>query len=101
MTDISDGLLWRVEMALTVIIPFVIAMFVTDLGIVFSIIGSIGATGVTFILPGMFWLKASEKTEYWYEPTRLGAWFLLIFGFLVGGFGLGTTMSEAIQGGKV
>ena len=60
-------------------ISFIIAMVVTDLGIILSIVGATGSTTMSYILPGYFYFQMfkNDDKRFW---TKYGALGLLVLG---------------------
>ena len=69
------------------VISFIIAMVVTDLGIILSIVGATGSTTMSYILPGYFYFQMfkTDDKKYW---IKYGALALLILGSCVIPFSL-------------
>eukprot|EP01134_Creolimax_fragrantissima_P005102 CFRG5102T1 len=73
---------WTVTVVVLAV-TYGLAMIVTDLGFVFSLIGATASTMIAFVLPGTFFVKQyqndprktlADKAYYW------SAWFFIIFG---------------------
>ncbi|XP_035866629.1 probable sodium-coupled neutral amino acid transporter 6 isoform X4 [Phyllostomus discolor] len=74
-----------ITLALNIIIVLC-AVYVPDIRNVFGVIGSSTSTCLTFVFPGLFYLKLSR--EDFLSWKKLGAFVLLILGVLVGNFSL-------------
>ena len=71
-----------VETILPVGAALVVAIFVTDVGIVFSFIGSVTATYISFIMPGYIFLQSPSLKDR--SPLDVAAgWAIVAFGILV------------------
>lgn len=64
-----------------IVVSYVIAFFVSELGLVLSFVGSTGSTTICYILPGIFYLKMTEK-EPWHF-YRIAAAVLVVSGLIV------------------
>ncbi len=60
---------------------FIVALFVTDLGIIFSFVGATGATMISFILPGAAYYSMHERQGPAWK--RYGAIALVIMGCII------------------
>ena len=60
---------------------FALAMALTDLGVILSVVGATGSTTISYILPGLFYFKVFE--EQGWSPLRTYAAFLCGFGCFV------------------
>jgi len=60
---------------------FLVAFFLSDLSIVFSIIGATGSTMLCYILPGIFYLSL-QWGKGW-KLKKIGALVLVIAGFMI------------------
>jgi len=60
---------------------FLVAFFLSDLSIVFSIIGATGSTMLCYILPGLFYFTLQWNKSW--KLKKIGALALVILGFLV------------------
>jgi sodium-coupled neutral amino acid transporter 7/8 len=66
----SMSMTWRgAEAILWVIITMVVALHVTDLGVVFGLIGAIGGSLVIFFIPSYLWYTVGPNRGHW---THLG-----------------------------
>ncbi|KAF6132947.1 solute carrier family 38 member 6 [Phyllostomus discolor] len=74
-----------ITLALNIIIVLC-AVYVPDIRNVFGVIGSSTSTCLTFVFPGLFYLKLSR--EDFLSWKKLGAFVLFILGVLVGNFSL-------------
>jgi len=63
------------------LLTYVIAFFVSELGIVFSIVGATGSVTICYILPGTFYVKLNWERN-WY-PTKVFAMVLVCGGILL------------------
>ncbi|GKT36198.1 hypothetical protein ADUPG1_009208 [Aduncisulcus paluster] len=70
-----------------------VAMLVDDLGILFSIVGSLFGTAVVFVFPGFF-LVAIERRR-WVQVIGI---ILIVFGIVCGLLGFISTISDIING---
>lgn len=72
----------RVFNAITVcflLLSFTIAMVVDDLGVVLAVVGATGSTLVSYILPGLIYLKLQPDLD----PSKIMAYLQLIVGCLI------------------
>ena len=71
----------------TLLSCFIVALFVTNLGVLFELIGSISAVSLAYILPPLCFL--SLEGGRWYSPKKLLALAVLGFGLfcMIGGTG--------------
>jgi len=68
-----DSTLFFYSLTLTLcLITFVTAFFVSDLGIVFGIVGATGSVTICYILPGAFYVKIKEN-EPWHFKKIMAA----------------------------
>ncbi|XP_024423394.1 solute carrier family 38 member 6 isoform X1 [Desmodus rotundus] len=74
-----------ITLALNIIIVLC-AIYVPDISNVFGVVGSSTSMCLTFVFPGLFYLKLSR--EDFLSWKKLGAFVLLILGVLVGNFSL-------------
>jgi amino acid permease len=64
-----------------VVASYLVAITISQLDLVLSFVGSTGSTTISFILPGLFYLKLF-KQDGW-DWKRCIALFLIIYGFMV------------------
>jgi amino acid permease len=62
---------------------YLISISVSQLDLVLSFVGSTGSTAISFILPGIFYLKISSQTQTQSKWTTILAKYLVVYGFLV------------------
>mmetsp|Transcript_13228 Transcript_13228/g.26989 ORF Transcript_13228/g.26989 Transcript_13228/m.26989 type:complete len:475 (+) Transcript_13228:419-1843(+) len=60
---------------------FLLAMAVDDLGIMLALVGATGSTAVSYILPGIIYLKLFEDDSW--TATRIAAGIQLVCGFVI------------------
>ena len=75
---------WHIHLLLTAALcgaAFVIAFFVSDLGVVLSVVGATGSTLISYILPGLFY-NVLHRDEGW-SVERVGAAVLCGWGMIV------------------
>ncbi|KAI3632969.1 hypothetical protein MIR68_009044 [Amoeboaphelidium protococcarum] len=63
------------------LLSYIIAFFVSDLSLVLGYVGATGSTTICYILPSLFYLKATEGKSW--TMTRVFAMILLITGCIV------------------
>eukprot|EP01128_Nolandella_sp_AFSM9_P004258 TRINITY_DN1881_c0_g1_i1.p1 TRINITY_DN1881_c0_g1~~TRINITY_DN1881_c0_g1_i1.p1 ORF type:complete len:550 (+),score=85.01 TRINITY_DN1881_c0_g1_i1:116-1651(+) len=71
---------WGITIFL-VVVTFSISMVVTDLGLVFSLVGATGSTTIAYILPGLFYVRVNKGSP-WY-PKKIMAAALSIIGIVL------------------
>jgi len=78
-------------------LAMVLAMFVPDIQVVFSLLGSTTSAFVCYIVPAMFVLKV--EPEPWYHRKQLPAFCLMVGGIITGIVCTGVIIYEKIDGG--
>jgi amino acid permease len=68
--------------ALITMCSFAVAMVVKDLGIILAVVGATGSTTMSYILPGIIYLKLHQDVEKW-TPKHYGAAALLGAGCVI------------------
>lgn len=68
------------------LVSFVIALSVTQLEIILAFVGSTGSTAISFILPGLFFIKLHSNTSVSWRgsgATKALAYFLFAYGCII------------------
>lgn len=79
----KDGEVVRIlEMIFVVGSSYCVALFVEDLGIVFAIVGATASPSLSYILPGIFYMKLKRST-FSEDRMRVSSLFLIIWGVFI------------------
>ena len=77
-SDISDTLFYLITVAF-LLLSFMVAMIVDDLGVVLAMVGATGSTLVSYILPGLIYLKIHPAMD----ASKVGAYIQLSLGCFI------------------
>ncbi|KAJ2629740.1 hypothetical protein H4R22_003140 [Coemansia sp. RSA 1290] len=78
------------------LLSYVVAISVTSLDLVLSFVGSTGSTSISFILPGAFYYKMHQHTQW--TRMKIISVLLMVYGIFVLVFCLGANISRIARG---
>jgi amino acid permease len=81
---LSDSRIFNAITICFLLLSFTIAMVVDDLGVVLAMVGATGSTLVSYILPGLIYVKLQSDLD----PSKIMAYLQLSVGCLIMPFAL-------------